>query len=491
MRSRRTRGGWRRSLALRAAALAGAWFASSLQDGLLGYEPSRLVLDRRGAYLGEVPGDGRRAGLLAGALRAARAHRPGHARHRGPALLRAPRRAPAVGGARGWCRTCSNAASHLRGVDAGDAGGADADARGAHRRGARRARRWRRCCWCASTATRRCCASTWPSRPYGNRVHGVVRAARLYFDKPVEDLSWAAGRLPRGAAAAARADEPLHARMGCGAPASAATASSERCMRRAPCPTRSWSSRSQADLGLVPRPQRMPEALHAVLEWSGLARARQPAHLHGHAGPGGAVEGGGHPPAEPEPARRLGGGQHRGAGGGHGDGRHPRLRGLARLLQRGAPGGHRLREAAALAGLHAQALPLRTGTGEGHRHRRHRAGGYPHGRADGERPRLPAGEHQPLLPGAHAAARGAGQLAQHPRAPGAGGGGGGARAALLREGGRGRHLVRAGPLRAGPGGGQPARHAGGAGGAVPGARPRGGDALAAALHRRARCPRAG
>ncbi len=27
--------------------------------------------------------------------------------------------------------------------------------------------------------------------PYGNRAHGVVRAARLYFDKPVEDLSWA------------------------------------------------------------------------------------------------------------------------------------------------------------------------------------------------------------------------------------------------------------------------------------------------------------
>jgi penicillin-binding protein 1C len=26
--------------------------------------------------------------------------------------------------------------------------------------------------------------------PYGNRCHGVVRAARLYFDKPAEDLSW-------------------------------------------------------------------------------------------------------------------------------------------------------------------------------------------------------------------------------------------------------------------------------------------------------------
>lgn len=26
--------------------------------------------------------------------------------------------------------------------------------------------------------------------PYGNRCHGVVRAAKLYFDKPIEDLSW-------------------------------------------------------------------------------------------------------------------------------------------------------------------------------------------------------------------------------------------------------------------------------------------------------------
>jgi penicillin-binding protein 1C len=26
--------------------------------------------------------------------------------------------------------------------------------------------------------------------PYGNRCHGVARASRLYFDKPVEDLSW-------------------------------------------------------------------------------------------------------------------------------------------------------------------------------------------------------------------------------------------------------------------------------------------------------------
>ncbi len=26
---------------------------------------------------------------------------------------------------------------------------------------------------------------------YGNRVHGIVYAARFYLDKPLEDLSWA------------------------------------------------------------------------------------------------------------------------------------------------------------------------------------------------------------------------------------------------------------------------------------------------------------
>ena len=27
--------------------------------------------------------------------------------------------------------------------------------------------------------------------PYGNRIHGIAYAARRYFDKPVDDLSWA------------------------------------------------------------------------------------------------------------------------------------------------------------------------------------------------------------------------------------------------------------------------------------------------------------
>src|SRR5687768_2783232 len=55
MRSRRAR--W--AVAVLVAVLAaGAGWVSSLQDGLRAYEPSRLILDRRGAYLGEVPGEG-------------------------------------------------------------------------------------------------------------------------------------------------------------------------------------------------------------------------------------------------------------------------------------------------------------------------------------------------------------------------------------------------------------------------------------------------
>ena len=34
--------------------------------------------------------------------------------------------------------------------------------------------------------------------PYGNNVHGIAYAARRYFDKPVEDLSWAETALLAG-----------------------------------------------------------------------------------------------------------------------------------------------------------------------------------------------------------------------------------------------------------------------------------------------------
>ncbi|MGZ3459170.1 MAG: hypothetical protein ACXU86_11780, partial [Archangium sp.] len=58
MRSRRTR----LAVGLALVLAAGAWFVASIQTGLLAYEPSRLVLDRRGAYLGEVPGAGEELG---------------------------------------------------------------------------------------------------------------------------------------------------------------------------------------------------------------------------------------------------------------------------------------------------------------------------------------------------------------------------------------------------------------------------------------------
>ncbi len=45
--------------------------------------------------------------------------------------------------------------------------------------------------------------------PYGNRIHGIAYAARRYFDKPVEDLSWAEISLPRGHSTISGADEPL------------------------------------------------------------------------------------------------------------------------------------------------------------------------------------------------------------------------------------------------------------------------------------------
>ncbi|MBI5549137.1 MAG: transglycosylase domain-containing protein, partial [Deltaproteobacteria bacterium] len=103
--------------------------------------------------------------------------------------------------------------------------------------------------------------------PYGNNVRGAGRAARLYFDKPVEDLSWlqaaflaglpqAPGRMnpyePAGLARATRRARrilhTLHAR-------GAITAED---LRQA----------LASDLRLVPRPHRDPSALHAVLAWA-------------------------------------------------------------------------------------------------------------------------------------------------------------------------------------------------------------------------------
>jgi penicillin-binding protein 1C len=110
--------------------------------------------------------------------------------------------------------------------------------------------------------------------PYGNRVHGVVRAARLYFDKPLEDLSWLQAAFLAGL-------PQMPGRMSPYEPAGL-----ERGLKRARKILKTLNERGfisneeltqaiESDLGVVPRPHRAPEAIHAVLAWSEAAAARE------------------------------------------------------------------------------------------------------------------------------------------------------------------------------------------------------------------------
>jgi penicillin-binding protein 1C len=103
--------------------------------------------------------------------------------------------------------------------------------------------------------------------PYGNRAHGVVRAARLYFDKPVEDVSWL-----QAAFLAALPQQP-------GRMNPYEQAGRTRALKRARRILESLHDRGiitdddlrialSSDLGLVKPKTRPPEAMHAVLEWA-------------------------------------------------------------------------------------------------------------------------------------------------------------------------------------------------------------------------------
>ncbi|QRO00237.1 penicillin-binding protein 1C [Archangium violaceum] len=270
MRSRWTRGRVVAALVLVVLG-AGIWFASSLQDGLLTYEPSRLVLDRRGAYLGEVPGAGGELGywpvpyvlperIVQATLVTEDRHfyeHPGvYLPSVGRALLQNARNVRVISGASTLAmqvaRMQTPGGRHL----------------------------WRKAREAVEALLlvrehghEKVLRQYLAIAPYGNRVHGVVRAARLYFDKPVEDLSWAQAAFLAGL-------PQLPGRMN---PYTEdglrrARRRSHRILRALHA-QRAFSREEleqalQADLGLVPRPQRMPEALHAVLEWSELARAR-------------------------------------------------------------------------------------------------------------------------------------------------------------------------------------------------------------------------
>ncbi|BDG03198.1 transglycosylase domain-containing protein [Anaeromyxobacter oryzae] len=100
--------------------------------------------------------------------------------------------------------------------------------------------------------------------PYGHRVRGVARASRLYFAKPVEDLSWAQAAfiaaLPQAPGRMDPYDPDGLAR---------ATRRAHRILRtlraRGVIDDDALAQALHADLGLAARPRRDPAALHAVL----------------------------------------------------------------------------------------------------------------------------------------------------------------------------------------------------------------------------------
>jgi len=106
---------------------------------------------------------------------------------------------------------------------------------------------------------------------YGNRAHGAARASRLYFDKPIEDLSWLQAAF---LAAIPQSPSKMNPYQPMGL---------RRAMRRARqilgtlrargiVSEQEYAQALASELGLTPRPRRQPEAMHALIAWSGRSK---------------------------------------------------------------------------------------------------------------------------------------------------------------------------------------------------------------------------
>lgn len=264
----------KRTWAVLSVLLAGAsaLYVRALDDTLHSVAPSRLILDRRGQYLGEVPaGDGELgywplpsvlpervvAATLVTEDQSFYEHPGVYLPSVGRAVLQNVRNGRVISGA-------STIAMQLARMQ-------DPGARTL----------WRK----ASEASEalllvrkhgheQVLRQYLTLAPYGNRAHGVVRAARLYFDKPVEDLSWAQAAFLAGLPQMPGRMNPF------------TSDGLKRAQKRSHRILRELRNKGlltidelhqalQADLGLVARPRRQPEAMHAVLEWSAQAKRRQ------------------------------------------------------------------------------------------------------------------------------------------------------------------------------------------------------------------------
>lgn len=245
-------------------ALGAAW-VGTLNDTLVTHAPSHLLLDRRGRYLGEVPSSNDALGywplpaqlphkLAVATLQTEDRYFHAHAGVHAPSIVRA------IGQNVRNLRVVSGASTLSMQV-------------------ARMQHPASRSLWAkareaaeALLLVRRyghdvVLRQYLTIAPYGNRAHGAVRAARLYFDKPAEDLSW-----QQAAFLAALPQQPGRMSPWTEDGLARALKRSRRILQRlrdeGVLTAEEYRQATVSSLGLVPRPRRQPEAMHAVLAWS-------------------------------------------------------------------------------------------------------------------------------------------------------------------------------------------------------------------------------
>ena len=249
---------------------AGAWIAVRARSELVERAPSQLILDRRGRYLAEVPGAGGELGywrlpdqlpekLVRATLetedRRFFAHRGVDPRAIGRAILQHAQYLRRISGA-------STIAMQLARLQS--PGG---------RTPLRKLKEMVEAILLVRAHGHLSVLRQYLTlAPYGHRVSGAARAARLYFDKPAEDLSWLQAAFLAGLPQMPGRMDPYK------------PDGLRRAMKRARRILRNLRTRGaiseaelqqalRSELGLSPRPARRPEAMHAALALSALVKS--------------------------------------------------------------------------------------------------------------------------------------------------------------------------------------------------------------------------
>lgn len=250
------------SISLLALGVLGVWLWTSSEGTLVARRPSVLVVDRRGEPIGESPGEGDVLGfwpvppmlperIAVATLETEDRHFYTHAGVHWPSVARAMAQNLSA------LRTVSGASTVAMQVARMQRG----RARGL---GAKVLESIEAVMLIDDFGHEEVLRQYLTLAPYGNRVHGVVRAARLYFDKPAEDLSWL-----QAAYLAALPQAPAHMNPYDDAGRARGLRRAHRILRtlhaRGLITTRDLEVALASDLALVPRTPRPPEALHAAL----------------------------------------------------------------------------------------------------------------------------------------------------------------------------------------------------------------------------------